>query len=82
MPPAHSGKKKGVSDLHRTATTSGRCYLPVLTELRGSWSCRTYPISSNEKGPSIIPHEPVSSMWSYGDSNPGPLACHASALAS
>jgi len=42
--PSPSAKKNGVSDLHRTATTSGRCYLPVLTELRGSWSCRTYPI--------------------------------------
>lgn len=36
-------KKERVSNLHHAATTSYRCYLPVLTEFRGSWLRRAYP---------------------------------------
>ena len=36
-------KEKGVSYLHRTATTTYPCYLPVLGEFSRSWSYKTYP---------------------------------------
>ena len=36
--------KKRESYLHRTATTSYPCYVPVLGEFRGSWSCKTFPL--------------------------------------
>jgi len=36
-------KKKWVSYLYRTATTTYPCYLPVLGEFSRSWSYKTYP---------------------------------------
>ena len=38
--------KKRESDLYRTATTSYPCYIPVLGELGGSWSYKTFPMQS------------------------------------
>lgn len=37
-------KKRRVSYLYRTATTSYPCYIPVLGDFRGSWSYKTYPM--------------------------------------
>ena len=37
-------KKRRVSYLYRTATTSYPCYIPVLGDFRGSWSYKTYPL--------------------------------------
>ena len=37
------GKKKGVSPLYRTASTTYPCFLPDLGEFSRSWSYKTYP---------------------------------------
>ncbi len=39
-------QRKRESPVHRTATTSYPCSLPVLGEFRGSWSCTTFPCAN------------------------------------
>lgn len=40
--------EKGVSYLHRTATTAYPCFLPDLGGFSRSWSYKTYPVQTYE----------------------------------